>query len=403
MQANQCSQSVSRQRVQFSEPVRQFVAFVHQRRQRDESEATGGVSSRICLHPPEHGNGEHQHIEQSVDAAFRKMIQCAGRIDRGRQLATHAQAIHDAIWAYSLVSSYRQAIHEAEEWDETRIQQIARAFAALNASDLPAFADIALGSSEDDDGDDDASPRMLYQVSDGGGRILAASPGLASLDLPVFPAAASSSIRLGNPKWHAYVLTDAARGRIGSVGHRDRTERCPCTRHGHGGPRAVAPRAALPDASMIAPPGGTRVWLAAGVTDNGSGVRSTAAIRLRRRLRTLSPALLYRRQMRLWLPSRWLRRPRFDGMAAGERSLAGHLRSVRHVGMGCLSSRKFTPVSLLFAKKTTLCGVRHRSHPCGSTRTGQHQTHYSAARVLSAEAERLPAVRVRAPLYRMNS
>ncbi|WP_272148377.1 PriCT-2 domain-containing protein [Burkholderia cepacia] len=41
--------------------------------------------------------------------------------------------------------------------------------------------------------------------------------------------------------------------------------------------------------------------------DNGSGVRSTAAIRLRRRLCTLSPALLYRRQMRLWLakqPSR---------------------------------------------------------------------------------------------------
>lgn len=30
------------------------------------------------------------------------------------------------VWAYSLVSSYRQAIHEAEEWDETRIEQIAR-------------------------------------------------------------------------------------------------------------------------------------------------------------------------------------------------------------------------------------------------------------------------------------
>ncbi|WP_175690659.1 ATP-binding protein [Burkholderia anthina] len=117
------------------------------------------------------------------------------------------------VWAYTLVSSYRQAIHEAGEWDETRIEQIARAFAALNASDLPVFADIALGSSEDNDGDNDAAPRMLYQVSDAGGRILAASPGLGSLDVPLFPAAESSPARLGNSKWHTYVLTDAARGR----------------------------------------------------------------------------------------------------------------------------------------------------------------------------------------------
>ncbi|HDR9510443.1 two-component sensor histidine kinase [Burkholderia cepacia] len=117
------------------------------------------------------------------------------------------------VWAYSLVSSYRQAIHEAEEWDETRLEQIARAFVALDASDLPVFADIVLSPGEDNDGDNDASPRMLYQVSDAGGRILAASPGLDSLDLPVFPGAASSPIQFGNPKWHAYVLTDATRGR----------------------------------------------------------------------------------------------------------------------------------------------------------------------------------------------
>ncbi|MBR7965239.1 MULTISPECIES: ATP-binding protein [Burkholderia cepacia complex] len=117
------------------------------------------------------------------------------------------------VWAYSLVSSYRQAIHEAEEWDDTRVEQIARAFVALDAADLPVFADIALGSAEDRDGDNDESPRMLYQVSDTGGRILAASPGLESLDLPVFPAAASSPSRFDNPKWHAYVLTDATRGR----------------------------------------------------------------------------------------------------------------------------------------------------------------------------------------------
>ncbi|WP_084598381.1 IS66 family insertion sequence element accessory protein TnpB [Paraburkholderia atlantica] len=46
----------------------------------------------------------------------------------------------------------------------------------------------------------------------------------------------------------------------------------------HGRPRAVAPRAALPDASMIAPPGGTRVWLAAGVTDMRRGMDGLAAL-----------------------------------------------------------------------------------------------------------------------------
>ncbi|MCA7991747.1 sensor histidine kinase N-terminal domain-containing protein [Burkholderia cepacia] len=159
------------------------------------------------------------------------------------------------VWAYSLVSSYRQAIHEAEEWDETRIEQIARALAALDAADLPVFADIALGSSEDDDGDNDAAPRMLYQVSDAGGRILAASPGLASLDLPVFPAAASIPARFGNPKWHAYVLTDAARGRTVRI-FEQRTHRSDLSAE-------VARRVARPLAFAL-PVLAVLIWLAIG-------------------------------------------------------------------------------------------------------------------------------------------
>ncbi|MBR7975668.1 ATP-binding protein [Burkholderia vietnamiensis] len=120
------------------------------------------------------------------------------------------------VWAYSLVSSYRQAIHEADEWYETRVEQIARTFAVLDARDLPRFAEIVLAGRDDDDGDNDAAPPMLYQVSDADGRVLAASPGLAALDLPASAAAASAAsgaAESGNPKWHAYVLTDAARGR----------------------------------------------------------------------------------------------------------------------------------------------------------------------------------------------
>ena len=159
------------------------------------------------------------------------------------------------VWAYTLVSSYRQAIHEAGEWDETRIEQIARAFAALNASDLPVFADIALGSSEDNDGDNDAAPRMLYQVSDAGGRILAASPGLDSLDVPLFPAAESSPARLGNSKWHTYVLTDAARGRTVRI-FEQRTHRSDLSTE-------VARRVARPLAFAL-PVLAVLIWLAIG-------------------------------------------------------------------------------------------------------------------------------------------
>jgi len=119
-----------------------------------------------------------------------------------------------AVWAYSLVSSYRQAIHEAEEWDKTRIEQIASALLVLDTPDLPTFAAIVLGSAGDDDGDNDASPRMLYEVSGSDGRILSASQDLASVGLPAFHATASSQIRrFENPKWHAYVVADGARGR----------------------------------------------------------------------------------------------------------------------------------------------------------------------------------------------
>ncbi|QTD94253.1 ATP-binding protein [Burkholderia anthina] len=157
------------------------------------------------------------------------------------------------VWAYSLVSSYRQAIHEAEEWDDARIEQIAKAFTVLNASDLPVFADTVLGSSEDDDGDNDASPRMLYQVSDAGGRILAASPELASLDLPVFPAATSS--RVGDAKWHAYALTDAARGRTVRI-FEQRTHRSDLSAE-------VARRVARPLAFAL-PVLAVLIWLAIG-------------------------------------------------------------------------------------------------------------------------------------------
>ncbi|OUL73508.1 ATP-binding protein [Paraburkholderia hospita] len=116
------------------------------------------------------------------------------------------------VWLCSLYSSYHQAIHEVEEWDETRIEQVARALLVLDARDLPAFAGASL-TPRDDDGDNDASMRLLYEVTAADGRVLAASPGLSSLGLPVRPAHASGLLRVDDAKWRVYVLGDAARGR----------------------------------------------------------------------------------------------------------------------------------------------------------------------------------------------
>lgn len=117
------------------------------------------------------------------------------------------------VWAYSLYSSYRQAVHEVEEWDQTRVEQAAHALLLLDARDLPVFAGASLNVS-DDDGDNDASMRLLFEVTGADSRVLAASPGLSSLDLPAFPAGAAAPLRANDAKWHIYVMGDAAHGRI---------------------------------------------------------------------------------------------------------------------------------------------------------------------------------------------
>ncbi|BDC44707.1 ATP-binding protein [Paraburkholderia terrae] len=116
------------------------------------------------------------------------------------------------VWLYSLYSSYHQAIHEVEEWDETRIEQVARALLVLDVRDLPAYTGASF-TPRDDDGDNDASMRLLYEVTAADGRVLAASPGLSSLGVPARPAHASGLLRVDDAKWRVYVLGDTARGR----------------------------------------------------------------------------------------------------------------------------------------------------------------------------------------------
>lgn len=120
------------------------------------------------------------------------------------------------VWAAALISSYRQAIHEASEWDDARIEQAARTLTLVDVRDLAVLIDESLQAS-DDDGDDDLSRRLLYEVRDLNGRVLAASPGLPAVRTTGAPSAPAGGAR--NPaaadarEWNIYELRDERNNR----------------------------------------------------------------------------------------------------------------------------------------------------------------------------------------------
>ncbi|MDR6207885.1 ATP-binding protein [Paraburkholderia graminis] len=120
------------------------------------------------------------------------------------------------VWAVALISSYRQAIHEAGEWDDARIEQAARTLTLVDVHDLAALVDESSRVS-DDDGDDDVSRRLLYEVRDLNGQVLAASPALPALPPTAAPSApgkdAGNSATAGVPEWNVYQLRDALHDR----------------------------------------------------------------------------------------------------------------------------------------------------------------------------------------------
>ncbi len=120
------------------------------------------------------------------------------------------------VWALALISSYRQAIHEAGEWDDARIEQVARTLALVDVNDLVALVNETSHVS-DDDGDDDVSRRLLYEVRDLNGQLLAASPGLPGLPPTAAPSApgkdAANSATAGVPEWNIHQLRDALHDR----------------------------------------------------------------------------------------------------------------------------------------------------------------------------------------------
>lgn len=130
------------------------------------------------------------------------------------------------VWSVTLVSSYFQATHEVEEWEDIRLSQIARTLVLADENDLAVLSKAhfnARGKDEDGDSfeDEDDSPRdLLFQVRDANGRVLGSSPELVLLNAWNDPSNVENSTRmlmLGGRPWHTYTLHDGATGRTAHV------------------------------------------------------------------------------------------------------------------------------------------------------------------------------------------
>ena len=129
------------------------------------------------------------------------------------------------IWGIALVSSYRQASREVDEWEEARLAELAQILALLDQPNLITLANARIDVREEEKGgdpgandldDDDTLPRdALFQVRAVNGEVLAGSPQLRALnawDLPVPPASGAHDITLGGQMYHSFTLRDTALG-----------------------------------------------------------------------------------------------------------------------------------------------------------------------------------------------
>jgi two-component system sensor histidine kinase QseC len=118
------------------------------------------------------------------------------------------------VWGIALVTSYRQATHEVDEWEDTRLEQAARTLLLVDTGDLATLAKFGFGSS-DDDGDDELSHRLSFEVRAPDGHLVVASPGLplsgpANI-LSSQTVAGSQTLQLGALAWNTYTLHDPLR------------------------------------------------------------------------------------------------------------------------------------------------------------------------------------------------
>lgn len=139
-----------------------------------------------------------------------------------RRLALLVLASVLLVWGVALVTSYRQATREVNNWEEARLAELAQIFALLDQRNLTMLANARIDVREEekgaDDSDDDSLPRdALFQVRGVNGEVLAGSPALRTLkawDLPVPAATGAQTLTLGGQLYHSFTLRDTSLGHI---------------------------------------------------------------------------------------------------------------------------------------------------------------------------------------------
>ncbi|OLL30803.1 two-component sensor histidine kinase [Burkholderia sp. SRS-W-2-2016] len=142
-----------------------------------------------------------------------------------RRLSLLVLASIVAVWGVALVSSYRQASHEVDAWEQARLAELAQMLALLDKSNLTTLANARIDVREEEKGgdpgandldDDDTLPRdALFQARAANGEILAGSPELRALnawDLPLPAASGARDLTLGGQMYHSFTLRDSASG-----------------------------------------------------------------------------------------------------------------------------------------------------------------------------------------------
>lgn len=118
------------------------------------------------------------------------------------------------VWIVTFATSYRQATHEANEWQDARLEQAAHMLLLLDAADLKA---LAANGALDADGDraEHEGPPLLFEVRAMDGTLVAVSAGLQPDDIEEAQASSPGAKPHASPrgKWRVMALRDPSRNR----------------------------------------------------------------------------------------------------------------------------------------------------------------------------------------------
>jgi len=130
-----------------------------------------------------------------------------------------------AVWAITLITSYRQAKHEVGEWDNGRLEQAVGTLLVVDEANLKKLAAVGFIGSDDDDSQrihtEETSRELQFEVRAADGQLLASTPKVP-LAVGVDALVGSSRsgaymLKLAGGRWNTYTLHSSVTGRSARV------------------------------------------------------------------------------------------------------------------------------------------------------------------------------------------